>query len=65
MHMVTVSIRVVSEKREAVLNRDGNFKIKMGFDFVLLIIDHHCTLFTMLLYGSIPESNQIIRIEIF
>ena len=61
--MVTVSIRIVFQNREAAANQDGNFKMKRSFHFV--IIDHHCTLLTILLHGSIPESNQIIGIEKF
>ena len=65
IRMLTASIRVVFQNREAVVNQDGNFNVKKNFHFVLLIIDDHCTLFTILLHKSIPESNQIIRIEKF
>ena len=56
---VTASTRAVFQNREAIVNQDGNFNIKRDFHFVLLIIDHHYTLFTILLHGSIPESTQI------
>ena len=59
--MVTASIRIVFQN-QFVANQDGNFNMKRNLHFV--IIDHHCTLLTILLHGSIPESNQIIRIEI-
>ena len=63
--MVNMSKQVVFQDREAVVNQDGNFNIKGDFHFVLLIIDFHCTLFTILLHRLIPESNKIIRIEKF
>ena len=64
-------MRVVLQNQEAVVNQDGNFNIKKdlhlkkNLHFILLIIDHYYALFTILLHGSIPESNQIIRIEKF
>ena len=63
--MLTASIRVVFQNRDAVVNQDGNFNIKSDFHFALLIIDHHFTLFRILVHGSIPESNQIIQIGKF
>ena len=57
--MVTASIRVVFQNREAFVNQGGNYNIKRGFPFVLLIIDHHCTLFTILLPGKLQ--NECIK----
>ena len=44
IRMVTASIRVVFQNREAAVNQDGNFNTKNDFHLVLLIIDHHCTI---------------------